>query len=312
MSSNVGILFAEGIEKNYVGAMKAYNPYFKNMFHVEKTSKRIIDVVTWQGYGLPKQRNPGQAIAMDQILPSFDKRFTMRYFGLGDSFAKEDLRDDLYGVLKRAVPSSSGMMAKMYNVLMEKEAAFFFGTQGFASGTTIAGSPDGRGLFNTAHPISKAITATTQSNRASTDTDMSYTVAQTMATALRTQLDHNGITILQNELQTVVFNPAQIYIAKAIWKSKMERGTADRNENFLPDDDVTLISWPYWQVSGATGTNNAFFGLAEEHSLYWYMRSSIDVDSDFDVTTKSQIVTTDVSFDYGHSDYRGTWASKGL
>lgn len=285
---------------------------WKDIFHMGTTKDRYVWAQGWEGYQLPKFRIPGSRVAQDVFKPSFSKQYIIRNFGLGDAVSMEDIEDDLYAVINYVLAKKGGLMAQAFMDLMEYQTANYFAINGFASGSSVAGMSDGVSLFSTAHPISASNTAVTFSNRPATDADMSNATAQQMITGLWTQKAPNNLTFLNNKLRAVVYNPAQEFVARQVFRGKWNQNTSDRNENFVNREDVQLIKWPYFQKSGATGTNNAWFGIAEQHHLNFYMHTAPKTKTDYDINTNSQIIITLTRFDYGADDPRGTWGSSGV
>src|SRR5580700_5249662 len=93
-------LFERGFTKQLFLAYKLWDPKWRNIFHVETADSRFVDNQNWSSYGiLPQFRVPGGNIQQAGIAPSYPKRYVMKSWGLGDSFASEDISDDLYGLL---------------------------------------------------------------------------------------------------------------------------------------------------------------------------------------------------------------------
>lgn len=309
--STMPILLSKNIDKVYQDDMREWpQDGWQQMFHVQRMNSRTEDHLLMEGYPLPQPRIDGGRIVMAQFKADFDKRFTARSWGLGDSFPKEMVKDDPWGIMRKGTAVTATMFARTYRTLNHKEAAYMLVTLCFASGTVV-GSPDGVSLANTAHPISKSNSATTWANRPSIDADMSFTSLNAGIAALRTQLDATGNTRLINPPRLLACHPSKRGLARQFLQGEMERGTSDNNMNALREYNIKIVDWPYYEVSGATGTNNGWGLWGQEHELHWKIRQNLDVDTDFDVMTKSYIITTDVRFDYGWLTARGTYFSKG-
>lgn len=312
MSTNLGPLYIKGLDKNIGVTIATYEPGWKPIFKIDSTMMRYIDRQSWEGYQLPQFRIPGTVIASGQFLPSFNKHYVVQNYGLQDQFPNEDVKDDLYGVIKRVIPSKGGLFGQTFNDLLEIYHANLLGVTGFASGSTVSGSPDGVALFSAAHPISVSQSTVLASNTPTIPVDLSIAGAQAAETNLRLQKAANNITILNNELDLVWFNPAETYIAHQVWKGRWEVNTADRNENFLTRDKVKLHSWPYWNKSGATGTNNGWGCRGKNHHLNFFLRQAVESDTQPDINTNSQIIAATIRFVSGYDDWRGTYGSPGI
>lgn len=312
MSTNLTPLFIRGLDDNIYVVVSGYEAFWKKIFHVHPTIARYIDHQTWEGYKLPQSRVPGERIADGQFLPSFSKHYVIRNFGLKDSFPEEDIDDDLYGVIKRVIPAKGGLFARTFMDLTEYDTANLLANQGFASGSLVAGSPDGKSLFNTQHPVSVSQQNVFASNRPTIETDMSVAGMQAASTNIRLQKAPNNLTYTPNEIAKVVYNPGLTYIAHQVWKGKWEPNTANRNDNYLNRQQVELIEWPYWNKAGAQGVNNAWFVLGKYHHLHFFMRQGVRPRSQSDIHTNSIIMSATIRYDEGWTDWRGTYGSTGL
>lgn len=312
MSTNLGPLYIKGLDKNIGITIATYEPGWKPIFHVDSTMMRYIDRQNWEGYQLPQFRIPGTLIASGQFLPTFNKHYVVQNYGLQDQFPIEDIDDDLYGVIKRVIPSKGGLFGQTFNDLMEYYCANLLGVTGYASGSTVAGSPDGVALFSNAHPISVSQSTITASNVPTIPVDLSIAGAQAMETNLQLQKAPNNLTILKNKVDLVWYNPAEHWIAQQVFRGRWEPNTADRNENFLTRDAVTLHPWPYWTKSGATGTNNGWAARAKNHHLQFFLRQAVKSNTQPDINTNSQIIAATIRFVAGYDDFRGTWGSAGV
>lgn len=311
-STNLYPLFTKGINRHFLLELKEYDPVWRNLFHMDSTSDRYIWHQSWEGYQLPEFRVPGERIAQGAFKPSFNKQYIIRTFGLGDSIPQEDIDDDLYAVINKQLAKKGGALARAFTNLLEYDTAQFFGVQAFASGTSVAGSSDGVSLFSTAHPISASQPLVTWSNRPSVAADLSQSSLQAAATALRLQKAPDNLTFLNNEIKTLVYNPVLEYVVRQLLYGKWKADSADRNENFLTKDSIEACAWPYFQKSGATGTNNGWFVQGREHYLYFFMRSGYKTNTDYDINTNSQIITALQRFDEGASSPLGMYGSPGI
>lgn len=312
MSADLGPAFARGIENHYYLEYDSITPIFRDIFHTDKMTGRYTDDQLWELYGLPKVRRPGEAVAQDSIKTNYAKRYVPYTVGLGDSIAWEDWEDDQYGILHRALPAKGGALARMFTVFQEKAAASIFTDLGWVSGTSIAGSADGVSLFNTAHPVSLNNSGTTVSNRPSTEVDLSIASITAMRNNLVTQIAPNNVEYLSNKPRIIVGHPSLRTVAMQCINGTMERGTTDNNINVLRDYNLRFIEWPYFQKSGSTGTNNAWFSVGETHYLKFFLRNDFQMKSDFEVSVLAYIFVAFMRLTFGWTDWRGTYGSLGI
>lgn len=319
MSTGLGPLFIRGVNRQFGLKLQTYDPQWRRIFHVMDTTDRYIWSQGWIGYQSPVFRVPGQTIAVGNFAPDFSKQYIIRGYGLADQFAQEDIDDDLYGVINLATARKGGLFAQAFMDLMEIQTATYFGTQGFTTGSSVAGMADGVSLFNTAHPQNALNQVATWTNRPSVDADLSITTAQFMATNLMLQKAPNNVTVLNNKMKAIVYNPILTFVAQQIYRGAWQGFSADLNDNTIKKTlgNVELIEWPYFVKGGSTGgaygsgAANGYFGIGETHHMYFYLRQAAKSKTDESITTNSQIMTMTCRFDMGADSARGTVGSTG-
>ena len=304
-------LLSEGIKEHRGLEYKELDRVSDRIFKRDTTKSRFIDKKNMELYGRPTRRRPGEGHRQGAIQESFGKRFVMIGRGLADAIPIEDWNDDRYGVYHRMLPGKGGALARAFNVDEELVCAEFFMNLGYVSGTSVAGSFDGVAQFSTAHPISLSNSGTTVANRPAAEVDISIAAADAARTNMVTQLAANNVERLQNSIKYHVCNPATARIARQVWNTEWERGTADRNTNIMKRYNVEVLEWAYFTKSGATGTNNAWFVIGESHGLEKWIREECDIMMDTDINTKSYVFVADYRMDVGSVDFRGTYGSTG-
>jgi hypothetical protein len=290
---------------------------YDQIFRVQDTDMRYIQVQQWQTYGAPAHRLGGEPVQLGTFIDSYSKQYVVANYALGDTIFKEDVDDDLYGIIHRVLPQRGGALAESFRTLKERLAANWFKLYGFTSATQVPGMIDGLSLANTAHPISKQNAAYTYSNRPSVDIDLSIAAYQAARANLVQQPAPNNYAYMDNAPDVCVINPNLHQVAYQIFNDPKERGTADNQSNTAARDGVSIIEWPYWQVSGSVGgtyTTPAYNGwmiLGKKHHLEWYKRSDVVVDSDWILNVQSYLYVATERFAWGASDGRGIYASPG-
>jgi hypothetical protein len=308
---NIAPAFAAGIREHCGIEFQVIPPICTQLFHMENSTAKFEDYQFWENYGSPTRKNPGSPVTMMEARPSYSKRFTHDTYAGGDVIPDEDWDDDKYGVLHRLLPAQGGGMGRSFKTFYDIQHALMFINLGFATGTNVAGSPDGLSLFNTAHPISAGNPLVTYSNRPSVDVDLSISSYQAAATNIRTQKEPNNFSIIDNEPARLTTHPSLRYVAKQILKGEWERGTADRNTNYIATEGCDHTEWKYFTKSGATGVNNAWFVEGDTHWLYSFLRNAYEVDSDHDIYILAHVWVAFMRFSFGWVDARGTYGSIG-
>lgn len=317
MNSNFGPAITRGISNHYLYELDQQQDYAGAFFHDDNMDGAYEDAVSWEGLGLPVEHLPLERANFDGIRPSYGVRYFARSWTLGVVIPLEDRQDDLYGIIHKMLPMAGGEFARSYYALQQILAAQFFGLYGFMSGTSVPFSPDGLSFFNTAHKMSLGNQATTWSNRPSVAADLSISTAQMAEASMQVQKRPNGLQFIPNKIKRVMVHPNERLVAKQIFGyGERERGTTDNNRNYLADEDVEVVSNPYWEYSGTNGlTNNAFnswFAQGRTHYCRWKKRSDLQVFSRFDNSVFADIITCIKRFAYGLDDSRGLYGSPGL
>lgn len=309
MSSRYNSIFSEGIDRHEGIEYNAVPVKANRIFHSDNTKKRFFDAINWETPGRPQLRRPGEPHHPTPFAQSFGLHATIVMYGAMDSVPKEDIDDDIAGVLHKLIPAMGGGFGRSFRTNEEQVSAEFF-INNYATGTGKA-TVDGVSLFSTVHPLSYSQSGTTFSNRPSVDGDISIAMADFYVTTLATQYAANGNEFLDNAPRLYVCHPSQKRIARQVWETQWERNSANLNQNVIADENVEVMTWNYFQKSGATGTNNAGFVVGKMHNLFKIMRERFSSDSDFDIGTRSVIVVADSRFLITCTDPRGTAGSVG-
>lgn len=309
-TSEIPSLFSKGITRQFNLEYNELNHVCDQIFHTTKTDSRFVDAQGYELYDQFDTRLPGETVKQGQLRESYGKRYTIVNYGLGDTIPFEDWKDDQYGVLNRLLPKKGGALARAWNVTRERICADMFKNLAYKTGTSVPDSPDGVSLFNTAHPVSKFNSGTTKSNRPSTDADLSIATYQAAITNLGKQAAPNNTEFIENKPRLLVVENSQQYIANQILKGEWEVNSADRNMNAVKGIGKVLV-WSYFEKNGATGTNNAWFVVGENHSLNIVERQDFAMDSDEDIATQSYIFVATARLDVGFDDWRGVYGSVG-
>lgn len=316
MSSEYTPLFSKGISTHFGLSYPTWTTRIPQIYHVGTMDARVLDRQGWTAYRfLPETRLPGEAVQLNEFNADYGKRYVVVNYATGDVLPQEDFDDDQYGMLSREIPAKGGALSRLFRVLEETLAANYFSVFGFAPGTSVPGSPDGVALFSTAHPQSRVNASVTVSNRPSTDVDLGAGSLQTAIIALSTQQESSGLEFIDNPPRVLVVNPKQKYIVKQLLKGEWQIDSPNRNQNWIREDNITAVMWPYFRSSGtvgaATDAYNSWFLVGRTHHLNFLRRQKTKIDSDYAVRVLSHIYVAHARFAIGHDSWRGTYGSKG-
>ncbi len=313
MSSDYNSLFSEGL--SYHGGIEydAVKKRSDDIFRTEHTTSRIWDGMNWELYSRPTRRNPGETFDSGSFKEDFGKRVVIVGYGLMDAIPQEDIDDDKYGVIHQILPMQGGALGRTFAINEELISAELMMNAAYSASTGLAVQFDGVSMFSTAHPVSKARSATTVGNRPTAEADMSIAAADAGRVSLATQYAANYTERLDNEVRVVAFNPAVERVTNQVFRGKWERATGDRNDNMtLNEMNVKLIPWPYFTKSGATGTNNAWFMLGKNHGLVKVVRQAMKMQTQPDIYTNSVVWIAHARLEVAWTTWRGSYGSVGV
>lgn len=321
MSTNISALFDKGLNHSYLLEMQALPTMYDRVFHVEDMEGRYEYEQLWELPGSPVETLPFQETYQDGLKENFSKAWYPVTYTLGDMTSFEDWDDDPTGVLHKVIPGKGGAMARSYNALWERLCADYLATTGFTTTSPAPGSPDGDPLFSTSHPVSMSQSGTTVSNRPSTEVDLSHSSYNAAYANLVQQYSPNYFEITANSPSALIVNPTQRAVAAQIIKGQYERGATGggttvgfHDMNAALADDLDLILWPYFRLTGATSAANTWNGwvlLGKTHHLKVKVRQQTRYESDRDINVRAYLHTSYARRDLGHLDWRGTYASTG-
>jgi len=316
-SQGYNAIFSKGIMKQLLLSLPYYPPTYPEFMHVDDMDSGYVDHQQWEGYPLPGKRYPGQAVKSGQFRQSFPKRYVPDGYGLLDSFPREDIKDDLYGLIHDVIPRRGGLYAESFASLPDIQTAGMYIYYGFAAGNIPYGS-DNLSLFNNAHPFALYNQTQTWSNRPSVDVDLTVSTYHAAWTNLATQKAPNNIQYLKNRPQCLVMHPNQRQVAEQVLHQQWERDTSDRNTNIIVRDNVKLILWPYFTSSGSVGATynppsyNSWMIFGQRHWNRFFWRDTYDVQHQSDILTNSELIAAFVRFAYGWDNPYGCYGSLGL
>jgi hypothetical protein len=297
--------FDRQIEKHLLLSFDEWPTVIPVIYHTEDMEGFFEEHMSWTGYDLPTFRLPGEPITQSEIHENYGKRYTRQHFGNGDAIPMEYIEVDPTGMLTMGGARVAGGLSNSFEQLMEIAAA-----DNLINGFTVtAGSPDGVALFSTSHPRSKSEPGTLDANRPSAAEDISVTAVQEMITRLRTQRSPNGIP-MQNEPAILWHSPALNFQVQQILQQTQEPYTTDNNENIIKKYRIRPVEVPYLSESGVA--SDAWGIRAKKHFLYFFMGQRPKGRNQIDAVTNSMLTMWTMSFDIGHSDYRGNDASPGV
>lgn len=315
-TSGISSAYTPGISRFFFTKIKMHPPLWRNFMHYTDMQTAYVERQGMVNYGLPFQRYPGEVIRMMQFSEDFNVRYLPDMYSGGDSIPQEDITRDLYRVMHEMLPRMGGNFADMFQTLLDLQVAGLFINFGFAPGS-VAYGPDGVALFSTNHPISRQQPTVKWANRPYVDVDPSIAAYNAAYTNIFTQKAPNNIMLISNEPAGVVFHPNQRTIWTQIAKGFWQPDTANRNENVTRQDNLKLNSWGYFTSSGVQGgavtppAYNSWCVYGKEHYTNFFMREMFNLETQSDITTRSQLFAAHMEFAMGWDSARGWYGSAG-
>lgn len=186
---------------------------------------------------------------------------------------------------------------------------------GFTSGAVVNGFRvfrygDTKNLFSTSHTRKDGGTA--QSNASSTGIVLTESNLETGRLALRKQLTDRGIPMEVGGKPILVVPTDLIKTATILIESDGRPSTANNDINFYNGVIMDAIESLWLNATGSNGSTTAWFLVDPAIAmLKLYVRLEPTFWTDMDSNTRNQMFGVTMRLAGGHSDWRGTWGSKG-
>lgn len=294
------VLLKHSVEQTQL-AWKEYEGNYKSQFHYKKMNGLVMNKQGHVLFGRPGARNPGEQLQMDTLQLDFSKAYIRLGYSLATLVPIEVWKADEAGVLMKVIPTKAGALARSHYILREYLAAEYIENIVFATeGNNTPTTSDGRPLLSTAHPRSKADTATTWSNKLSTDASLSVASAQAASTMMLRQKDPRGYGIIRDQAMSLCASTDLKYVAKEILKTEWVPYSLERTKNFLNEDNLELKLNPYWTAQSAAGlaagVYDSWFFQGSDHTMtFYYGEEEPEVENDYLLQVRSLLYVATTS-----------------
>jgi phage major head subunit gpT-like protein len=245
------------------------------------------------GFGQMAVVAEGKTTVYDEALPGFNKTYIHAQYSLGFRSSKIAMDDDKFGVVRKM----GAELGKSGKETREVVAAAVFNT---AFTSTIG--PDGKALFDTAHPL---IGGGTQSNRLSYATDPDVTSMRLALTLMRQTVDHRGKKI-RIAPKRAIFPAALEFVGAELLGGNERSDTANRAINSFKRRSG-LPSFDSWIVWDYLTDPDAWFIQSDpgDTELRFYNRESFGTVHDVDFDTRSVKTAAWQRFAVGYNGFYG-------
>jgi len=296
-TGNFSRLIAPGYRKVFFEYLKKRETEYDKVLNIDTSERAYEDEFKMVGVGALAAKTEGNSITYDDPIQGGTKRYTHTTLGLGYRITEEMYEDDLYNATGKKMASS---LARSVTNRCEVDGWSVFNN---AFSTSYIGFTASESLCSTSHAM---IDGNTQSNRPSTDTDLSVSSLQAACESFESLKDERNFPIMLKP-RLVIVDPSFKWAAREILDSQLRPYTSDNEINSLKNEDLSYM------VSHYLTDSDSWFLISavDEHDMkfFWRRRPKFENSDDFGTGDALFKVTKRTS--YGYSDWRGVYGSQG-
>jgi phage major head subunit gpT-like protein len=248
---------------------------YTQVFRMRTTSRGIEQTTEVTGFGQMNVVPETSPVPYSDPLPGLSKTYLTAQYGMGFKVSRLAKDDDRHGTVAKFAGSLGKSAAETKEVV---HAAVF------NSGFTSTVGPDGKALFDTAHPL---MGGSTRSNRAAAASDPDMTSIGLALTDMRKMKDHNGKK-LRIPAKKAIFPPDLEFIGSQLMGGVDDPSTANRALNpFMRRSGMPSFS--EWMVWDYLTDAHAWFieGDVQDTELRSYEHEAFNTIHDVDFDTRS-------------------------
>lgn len=308
MTSSNPDLYRPGLRKAYLSTIDDIPKQGRQFLNVisganpgGQAGRNFFEDVQVASFGPWIPKPEGSPIQYDRIQEVGLVRYQPYTFGLGARVTMEAMDDELYGVMEKIASELAAAGAYQMENQFFRPLNSGSGTQG-GTGFTAAGFDDAA-LFSTSHSLQRG---GTNSNRATTDMDLSVTALEIAQNLMQTTLSESG-TPSPRQGEVLVVGPALYYTARELTGSELKPYTANNEINPIYDDGLQMMQVNY------LSDPDSWFLLARKgkHDINAWIRRDIDIEFGDDFDTGDLKLKGVFRMATGHGDWRGAFGSYG-
>lgn len=280
----------------------------EKIMKIENTNDSIVRDHGIAGLGLFEETNEGDSYKADSNLVTYETVYTIKKLTKSVDVTEERIEDTDYrrelDTFRQAAAVARSTKAKYgLNVLNGG-----FGTSVTNNGFTLYRYNDTKALFSTAHTRKDGGTA--QSNASSTGITLTELNLETGRLALVKQLTDRGLPIdFMGDITLAV--PDDLEKDGVIFTGSNLRPTTANNDINFYQGRINVMS-SRWLDAPNGGSATAWFLVDTNFSrLKLYVRQEPRFTTSIDSKTQNRVFSISLRCAAGHSDWHGTWGSKG-
>ncbi|MBU0959737.1 MAG: Mu-like prophage major head subunit gpT family protein [Nanoarchaeota archaeon] len=299
ITQNYSYLIASGLRKVIFNKYNSYPEQYSQIFNVHTSSKNFEEDAMTTGLGLFPVKEEGAAVAYDDPVQGWKKRYTHVEYGLAFRVSEVMQEDDLYSIMAKMGKALGKGAAESVEIV----CADIF-NNGFSTATANLG-PDGKSLFATDHPLYKA--GGTEQNRLTTDADLSVTSLRQAINDVADMRDHANLRQNTKPVKLLT-HPNEEFAAIELLKSTLRHDTAENATNAFKKWGLTPI------VNNFLTASKAWFLIADkdDHDLNFFWRRKFKVKTGEDFDTGDLKTKGTMRFVTSWGDFRGVYGSPGV
>jgi len=279
-------------------AYNEYAPQYTDLVSVETSDKNYEEKSESTGFGLASMKPQGESISYQTDSQGYTSRWTHIVYGSGFIVTEEELEDNLYEeVSKRRAPD----LAYALRQTKENVVALKF-SRAFSASYLGA---DGASFISLTHPSING----NQSNRLTTDADISETAIEDLTIQIRNTTNARGLAI---QLQTLSLHiPVALeFEAHRIYDSVLQNDTASNAVNVIK----MMGLFPKGiKVNRYLTSSTAWYMRTDaRHGVTLYQRRPVKFMRDNDFDTSNAKAKATERYSINHGDWREYFGTPGV
>jgi hypothetical protein len=286
-----------GVKDWFGTSYKDYQPRWRAIYEDQPSSQSYEESIEEVPFGLMSTKSETGSIVYDISHQGYTQRHTHITYGLGFKVSLEEILFNLYEKisLKRA-----GRLARSARETEETTHAQDF-NRAFDSNFTFG---DGATFLSTSHPTDSG----NQSNRLSTDADLSEASIEDLCIQIRDAKDSRGLRF-NNMPRRLIVQHANMFESTRIVKSVLQNDTANNAVNAIKMMNIFpegILVWEY-----LTDADAFFIQTDCDNGMVHYtaMPATFDKDQEFD--TKNACASVIAIYTHGFDDWRCMYGTQG-
>lgn len=269
----------------------------RELFDTHDSEKSYEEVVEVVAFGLAPEKEQGTSVEYSSWRQGDIDRYTNIPYALGFIVTREEIADNLYE--KLVMDRTQRLAFSMYTT-KEIVAANVY-NRAFNSSFTFG---NGQTLISTTQPSDVG----NQSNRLSTDADLSETALEDILIQISNAKDPAGLQIAIRG-RSLHIPTAEQFNAQRIIGSVLQNDTANNAINAIPSMGLLPEGWKMNHYF--TDTDAWFVRTNTPHGMKLFEREAVEYSEDNDFDTDNMKYKAYMRFVPGRDDWRGVYGTSG-